>query len=168
LTVTNISDENQRLRNHLSALLAQQRQALPIVQPQTETSNGVDYANLARLQAELQAAKVVLLEKEANLDAKGSDPLRKQLIASNETLNALQAEVKSLYAVVEHLRLERETLARQNEMVLREIEGRRAVRDAVDDVGSGRSVGVERALLDVRGVVDAVVKSWGQVSSLSA
>lgn len=79
----------------------------------------------------------------------------------------LKKEVKSLHGIIDGYRVERDDLAKQRVVVQKELEARRSLRDVVDQPGvpggANGAVGVERALLDMRGWVDNAVKVWEQV-----
>jgi hypothetical protein len=177
MTVNNIQDENHRLRTRLAGLLStkpgEAAQPGSEVEAAASVPTGIDYAALARLQAELAGAKATLLERELELgkahgghQTERGDEIRAQLVRSGSDLHALQAEVKALHSVISHMRIERDGLARQRDTLGRELEARRALRDAVGEAPGGqqRAAGVERALLDLRGLVDGVIKTWDQVS----
>ena len=185
MTVNNIQEENITLRARLSRLLAAQttpgpRDLATSINPQTPTTSagtgtgtGVDYVYLSRLQSELSSAKSTLLELELELaglrgaeNSNDVDVARHLLLSHHTTLSSLQAEANSLETVIGHLRNERDELAKQTEVVGRELEARKALRGAgegAEEEQAANAVGVERALLDIRGWVDLAVKNWEQV-----
>ena len=190
--MNNIQKENDQLRQRLAAILASRPQASasastshpPDIDPTLSNAvgssgTGIDYAYLGKLQSELASAKSTLLERELELARmRGAetgdevDVLRHLLLSHNTTLTSLQAETGTLHSMIDHLRTERDELARQGRVVTRELAGRRALRDAENGMerdvaaqgGEGRIVGVERALLDIRGWMDGAAKTWDQVS----
>lgn len=175
MTVNNIQDENQRLRSRLAALLASKtdESSEPHDAAEVAAPAGIDYTTLAKLQTELATAKDTLMQRELELatlqgtsEDDGTDDLRSAYLSSSKTLQNGQYEVKALHSLIGHLRSERDGLARQRDMLSRELEARRALREvAADGTGSNsRAVGVERALLDLRGLVDGVIRNWEQVS----
>lgn len=175
MTVNNIQEENNRLRSRLSALLAPKPTEQSQASADTETMSGalVDYGQLGKLQAELAAAKATLVDRELELarikgaDDDDDDVLRRDILHQNTTLQSAQAEVKALHSVIKQLRSERDSLARQRDVVSREIEARQSLREASGETPSlstnARAAGVERALLELRGLVDGVIRSWDQV-----
>lgn len=177
MTVNNIQDENNRLRARLSALLSSKSAEQPpsTTDPDPTTTTSVDYAHLGKLQAELATAKATLIDREMELTrAQGggdedSDRLRRDVAQQTIALQISQAEVKSLHSLIKQLRSERDNLARQKDIVTREIEARRILRDASGEAPSlstnARAAGVERALLELRGMIDSVIRSWDQVST---
>lgn len=163
----------------LSSLLAVKAEAAPPA-PDAEASiasSSIDYANLAKLHAELASAKSTLLERELELSRLQStggqsgdvDDTRRALLSRTLELQAVQSEVRALHLAINHLRSEHETLARQRELVARELEARKALQGAVQDApalaAGARATSIERALLELRGIVDGVIKTWDQVSS---
>lgn len=192
MTVTNIQDENARLRARLAALLTSkpgEEEAAPAAAPaEAAVPTSIDFAGLSRLQAELMAAKATLQDRELELgkaseaetdentnangggSGSGADDARAAVLSSGTALAAVQAEVKTLHGLIAHLGRERDALARQRDTLTRELDARRMLKDAFGDVPegdgqqSGRAAGVERALLDLRSVVDGVIKTWDQVS----
>ncbi|WWD22465.1 hypothetical protein CI109_106958 [Kwoniella shandongensis] len=278
LNVANMQDENQRLRERLSALMASKQSGtssggpssiplhdeVPLLDPLLSSSapgpstspappapltgSGIDYNYVSKLINELIQAKTTVLLRSLELSRlkAGSQPteggeeevpenvkdLRTDLLGHHGKLVGLKAELESLKSMVEHLKGEKEGLAMQREKVLKELEGRRAVRDAVavaegqaqegqggqpnevteeestqsrhDEVehaeqteesvpaeggaddnaqtgqdeslrneedeghgedgvdGHGRGAGVDKALLDIRGWIDAAVQDWDQ------
>lgn len=186
MTVNNIQDENHRLRSRLSALLAAkvpeptqppaEADAVPNAVPGPVITATLDYEGLSKLQAELASAKATLSSKEVELgrlrgelnDSGQADDAQHQLLTHAASLKTSQSEVASLHALINHLRADRDSLARQRDVLSHEISARRALREFVADspsTTSSRANGVERALLELRGVVDGVVKTWEQVSS---
>lgn len=182
MTVSNIQDENNRLRARLSSLLS--------VKPDTAHASGdveaahnnvasssIDYANLAKLHSDLAEAKSTLLEKELELgrlqatDGQNGDvdETRRALLSRTTALQAVQSEVRGLHLAINHLRTEHESLSRQRDVVTRELEARRALQTSVDDIpaleAGARASSIERALLELRGIVDGVIKTWDQVSN---
>ncbi|KAL1409681.1 hypothetical protein Q8F55_003677 [Vanrija albida] len=187
MTVNNIQDENHRLRSRLSALLA--AKVPEATQPSAEAEAPVataplitatlDYEGLSKLQTELASAKTTLSSKEIELgrlrgevnDSGQGDEAQHQLVAQTASLKASQAEVASLHSLIGHLRADRDSLARQCDVLSHEISARRALREFVADAPSttsSRANGVERALLELRGLVDGVVKTWEQSSVLTS
>lgn len=177
MTVNNIQDENHRLRTRLASLLSTKpgEAAQPVSEEAVSSvPTGIDYAQLSRLQAELAAAKATLLERELELGkahgghaTERGDEIRASLLTSGTALASMQSEVKALHSVISHIRIERDNLARQRDTLSRELEARRVLRDTVNETPQGghpRAAGVERALLDLRGMVDGVIKTWDQVS----
>lgn len=179
MTVNNIQDENNRLRARLSALLASKSAEQ---QPSTGDSElvagtPVDYTHLGKLQAELASAKSTLMDREMELTRiqGGGDEdverLRRDVAQQNVALQSTQAEVKTLHSLIKQLRTERDSLARQKDVLAREIEARRILRDSSEETPSlstnARAAGVERALLELRGLIDGVIRSWDQASLTS-
>lgn len=179
MTVNNIQDENQRLRTRLSSLLASKSEDAPQVPTDVEAAGhsnpgGIDYANLAKLQSELASAKATLLEREMELArVQGEEPtgdnddVRRLLLTHATSLQTAQSEVKVLHSAISHIRMERDNLARQRDILTREVEARRSLQDATNGSPptSATATGVERALLELRGLVDNTIKSWEQVSA---
>lgn len=176
MTVNNIQDENNRLRARLSALLASRSaEQLPSTGDQ-ETTIGpsVDYTHLGKLQAELASAKSTLLDREVELARvqgagdEDSERLRRDVAQQNAALQGMQAEVKTLHSLIRQLRSERDSLARQKDILAREIDARRILRESSGEASSlstnARAAGVERALLELRGLIDGVIRSWDQAS----
>jgi len=184
MTVFNIQHENQRLRERLATLLSAKPGESSGSNSGTDNNHnsrvevssiptGIDYATLSKLQAELASAKATLLQRELELGkAQGiqqvdnaADDIRATLLTSSTALQSLQSEVKALHSLISHLRRERDDLARQRETLARELEARRLLKEAVNDTPAGnmRAAGVERALLDLRALVDGVIRSWDQV-----
>lgn len=177
MTVNNIQDENQRLRARLASLLANKPSdaAQSTGDAETPMPTGIDYTGLAKLQSELAEAKATLLQRELDLsnaqghDTEDGDGARAALLSSTASLQSVQAEVKTLQSLIAHLRSERDTFSRQRDVLSRELDARRVLRETVGEIpgGNARAAGVERALLDLRSLVDGVLKTWEQVSLLS-
>lgn len=180
MTVNNIQEENNRLRARLSTLLANKSTDTTQAQQDEDAppSGGIDYANLVKLQAELASAKATLLERELELarqqekDGQGGDntELRQVLLTHTTSLHAVQSEVKTLHMLIAHLRTERDNLSRQRDTLAREIEARRTLRNTAGETPTpalnSRASGSERALLELRGIVDGAIKSWEQVRTV--
>lgn len=176
MTVNNIQDENNRLRARLSTLLASKSAEQPPSSGDQELITGtpVDYSHLGKLQAELASAKSTLMDREMELSRiqgggdEDIEKLRRDVAQQNTALQNTQAEVKTLHALIKQLRSERDNLARQKDVLTREIEARRLLRDSSGETPSlstnARAAGVERALLELRGLIDGVIRSWDQAS----
>ncbi|KAK4684328.1 hypothetical protein P7C73_g5854, partial [Tremellales sp. Uapishka_1] len=177
LTVANIQEENNRLKAHLATLLvSKQPTSSQSPRPATD-ADGIDYTSLGKLQAELKVAKERLLMRELQLASLSANPgeagteQRKELMEKEAVLGKMGGEARSLLAVIEHLREEKQALGLRRKIVERELEARRTLGGMVDqavlDGGEKRALGVERALLDLRGWIDGAVKNWEQTSILS-
>ncbi|CAK9782271.1 hypothetical protein CC85DRAFT_282286 [Cutaneotrichosporon oleaginosum] len=180
MTVNNIQEENNRLRSRLAALVA----VKPDTQPDQETAGSasfnIDVTAVSRLQGELAAAKATLLERELELGrvsspttqaSTGSDETRRVLASRTAALQEAQAEVRALNAVINELRTEHESLIRRRDVVTRELELRRSLQDTPGEsaaLSPSRASGVERTLLELRGLVDGVIKTWEQTSMIPA
>jgi chromosome segregation ATPase len=178
MTVNNIQDENNRLRARLAALVAVKPDT---VQPDGDAANvsssSIDISTLSRLQGELAAAKATLLERELELGRMGSpatqtpadtDDTRHTLVSRTSALQEAQSEVRALNTVINELRTEHESLNRRRDVVTRELELRRSLQgspgeSAALSPANSRASGVERTLLELRGLVDGVIKTWEQV-----
>lgn len=180
MTVQNIQEENQRLRNQLQTLLASGNASnVPANESVPETSAnpdtlGLDYDLLSTLQTELESL-------EAKIQS-ASNPSA-QLAALTHTLNEKTIQADALRDTISHLKTTREAVHTEKEVLEREIQGRKILAKAREIVGEddrfeglmgvpgglggGRAVGVERALLDVRGMLDEAVRTWNQVSGVS-
>ncbi|KAL7423978.1 hypothetical protein Q5752_001563 [Cryptotrichosporon argae] len=188
MTVNNIQDENAALRARLSALLGQKPAADAAAPGGSAHAHAhaapaghaarpitVDYAALGQLQAELAAARSALLARELERaggsgdgDVSGDEETRAALVNETGRLEAARTEVRALHAVVAALKGERDGLARQRDVLARELDARRAVRAAVDDgrTDSVQGLGAERALLEIRALLDGAIKSWDQTNIL--
>lgn len=159
---------------------------------QINPSFTIDYTYLGKLQEDLKAAKSTLLQKELELarlksgsndghpitpgEATQNDALRQQLLAHSTSLVSLQSESSALSSLVNHLKSERDGLSKQREVLGKEIEARKAIQSvegggdplSMDQNGqespAGNGLGVERALLDMRGWMDQAIKAWDEVS----
>jgi hypothetical protein len=146
---------------------------------------GIDYTYLGKIQSEITASKTLLLKRQLELarlkagsgeqsaPSADLDVERHLLLSSHAQLAFLQAESDALAVVTDHIRKERSDLARQREMVVKELAARRGHREVTDapngegqgdDLEPGRSSGADKTLMEIRGWVDAAVKSWEQVS----
>lgn len=178
MTVNNIQDENNRLRARLSALLASKSAEQPpaLGEPESTAGTSVDYTHLGKLQAELASARSTLLDREMELTRiqgggdEDSERLRRDVAQQAVALQSTQAEVKTLHSLIKQLRSERDNLARQKDVLAREVEARRVLRDSSGETPSlstnARAAGVERALLELRGLIDGVIRSWDQAGLL--
>ncbi|KAL0243846.1 hypothetical protein I308_105108 [Cryptococcus tetragattii IND107] len=238
LSVANMQEENQRLRAKLQTLLASRPPDSPVepasssvdpllsssstsIIPATVTGTGIDYMYIAKLQNELTSAKAILFERclEHSRLKKGSqdfveDPQRSlkiDMVSNLTKVVGLQAEMAGLQTVLGHLNIEKDGLEQQREKVEKEVNGNKAVRDAIavarriaeqenaqralqaqnveraasvphmplenehqsalpestqqtpeGDDGNRDGAGVDKALLDIRGWIDAAVKGWDQ------
>jgi len=179
--------ENDQLRKGLATLLASRPDAAasssltdptidPILStPAPQNGTGIDYAYLSRLQTELASSKSTLLDKELELarlkgvDVNGDDldDLRHLILSHHAKLTTLDAEAKSLESTVNHLRSERDELAKQGAVIRRELDMRRAlsgIEGPEAEVGVNQAPGEDAALLDVSGWMEAAAKNWDQVS----
>lgn len=180
MTVNNIQEENNRLRARLSSLVAVKPEAVPKFDggegAPSSSSSHIDFAALTRLQVELSAAKATLLERELelgrliNLDQNQLDDVdetRRTLVARSAALQVAQSEVRALNSVINELRTEHELLNRRHEVVSRELDVRRSLHDSSADSSplstASRANGVERTLLELRSLIDGVIKTWEQV-----
>lgn len=182
MTVNNIQEENNRLRARLSSLVTVKPEAAQVADngdaSNNPSSSSIDISALARLQGELSAAKATLLERELELGRLGNsaasqngiDETRRTLMSRTAALQATQAEVRALNTVINELRTEHESLNRRREVVSRELEVRRSLQASPGDASAisaaSRSSGVERTLLELRGLVDGIIKTWEQVRLL--
>ncbi|WVQ80329.1 hypothetical protein IAT38_002434 [Cryptococcus sp. DSM 104549] len=128
---------------------------LPAASPPAVAGTGIDYTYVTKLLNELSASKSILLDKTLELsrlldgappqEASGGDRdnsdersvLRRELLAQWCRMVGIKVEGRGLEAMLRHLRGENESLGTQRQRVLRELEGRRAVRDAVAVVQGG-------------------------------
>lgn len=179
--------ENDQLRKGLATLLASRPDAAasssltdptidPILStPAPQNGTGIDYAYLSRLQTELASSKSTLLDKELELarlkgvEVNGDDldDLRHLILSHHAKLTTLDAEAKSLESTVNHLRSERDELAKQGAVIRRELDMRRAlsgIEGPEAEVGVNQAPGEDAALLDVSGWMEAAAKNWDQVS----
>lgn len=180
--MSNIQEENNRLRARLSSLISVKPEAVPTVDggdgsASNAPSSSIDIATLARLQGELSAAKTTLLDRELELgrivnsasqpQLSSTDETRRTLMSRTAALQAAQSEVRALNTVVNELRTEHESLNRRREVVSRELDVRRSLNDSPGDAAAistaSRASGIERTLLELRGLVDSVIKTWEQV-----
>lgn len=179
--MNNIQEENNRLRARLSSLVSVKPEAAQKVDSgdaaPTTSSSHIDFAALTRLQVELSAAKATLLERELELSrlssvdqvqSDGIDETRRTLVARSTALQAAQSEVRALNTVINELRTEHELLNRRHEVVSRELDVRRSLNDSSAESSplstATRANGVERTLLELRSLIDGVIKTWEQVS----
>lgn len=181
MTVNNIQEENTRLRARLAALVAVKPDTAP---PEGDvpsiSSSSIDITILSRLQGELAAAKATLLDRELELGRlsspaaqtpAGAEETRRTLVSRTAALQEAQSEVRALNTVINELRTEHESLNRRCEVVTRELELRRSLQGSPGESASlssanSRATGVERTLLELRGLVDGVIKTWEQVRPL--
>lgn len=187
ISVQHMHVENDQLRKGLATLLASRPDAAasssltdPTIDPILSTSapqngTGIDYAYLSRLQTELASSKSTLLDKELELarlkgvEVNGDDldDLRHLILSHHAKLTTLDAEAKSLESTVNHLRSERDELAKQGAVIRRELDMRRAlsgIEGPEAEVGVNQAPGEDAALLDVSGWMEAAAKNWDQVS----
>jgi hypothetical protein len=189
--VQNIQDENHRLRAQLQSLLAsanpnQAAEPTPDASASAGTNDplGLDYDTLSNLQAELSIL-------ESKIRAASQQPSA-ELAALHQTLHERTLQADTLRDLIVHLGTTRESVHTEKEILERELEGRRILgkaREIVVDaggggapdderfdgllgvpggLGGGRAVGVERALLEVRGWLDDAVRNWNQVRCVQA
>lgn len=187
ISVQHMHVENDQLRKGLATLLASRPDAAasssltdptidPILStPAPQNGTGIDYAYLSRLQTELAFSKSTLLDKELELarlkgvEVNGDDldDLRHLILSHHAKLTTLDAEAKSLESTVNHLRSERDELAKQGAVIRRELDMRRAlsgIEGPEAEVGVNQAPGEDAALLDVSGWMEAAAKNWDQVS----
>jgi len=187
ISVQHMHVENDQLRKGLATLLASRPDAAasssltdptidPILStPAPQNGTGIDYAYLSRLQTELASSKSTLLDKELELarlkgvEVNGDDldDLRHLILSHHAKLTTLDAEAKSLESTVNHLRSERDELAKQGAVIRRELDMRRAlsgIEGPEAEVGVNQAPGEDAALLDVSGWMEAAAKNWDQVS----
>ena len=187
ISVQHMHVENDQLRKGLATLLASRPDAAasssltdptidPILStPAPQNGTGIDYAYLSRLQTELASPKSTLLDKELELarlkgvEVNGDDldDLRHLILSHHAKLTTLDAEAKSLESTVNHLRSERDELAKQGAVIRRELDMRRAlsgIEGPEAEVGVNQAPGEDAALLDVSGWMEAAAKNWDQVS----
>lgn len=187
ISVQHMHVENDQLRQGLATLLASRPDAAasssltdptidPILStPAPQNGTGIDYAYLSRLQTELASSKSTLLDKELELarlkgvEVNGDDldDLRHLILSHHAKLTTLDAEAKSLESTVNHLRSERDELAKQGAVIRRELDMRRAlsgIEGPEAEVGVNQAPGEDAALLDVSGWMEAAAKNWDQVS----
>ncbi|KAK8845512.1 hypothetical protein IAR55_006227 [Kwoniella newhampshirensis] len=130
--------------------------------PAQIVGSGIDHNYVSKLINELVQAKTTVLMRSLELSSlkdgqdqeqqqqqEGDDSsvenvkeMRKDLLGSHGKLIGLRAELESLKSMVEHLKSEQEGLGVQRARVLKELEGRRAVRDAVASA-EGERTGAE-------------------------
>jgi len=187
ISVQHMHVENDQLRKGLATLLASRPDAAasssltdptidPILStPAPQNGTGIDYAYLSRLQTELASSKSTLLDKELELarlkgvEVNGDDldDLRHLILSHHAKLTTLDAEAKSLESTVNHLRSERDELAKQGAVIRRELDMRRVlsgIEGPEAEVGVNQAPGEDAALLDVSGWMEAAAKNWDQVS----
>ena len=198
-SVKDVEEENIRLRARLAALSGHSGGSEPTpdtaVPKSVETASApiedplaIDHGYLKRLQAELEAARETLLNKQIEvarlLGAEFSDEveaMRSSIFSQHGNLVTLQAETSSLDRMMGHLMKEREDINKQADLIRADIDERKngtkgqvngkahdanpqdsSAADGGDkQAGSSR---VEQALMEIRGWVDAAVREWGQVS----
>ena len=125
-----MTQENVELRAKLSALRAARGESADDIASTPvdtainavnalNTSAGIDYAYIGKLQAELVKAKTVMLDRELDLLDLTGEPSRPDLIHPRRlllehltTLSCLQDEAKSLQRMVDYLHGERDKLLR--------------------------------------------------------
>ncbi|GMK59953.1 hypothetical protein CspeluHIS016_0901700 [Cutaneotrichosporon spelunceum] len=181
MTVNNIQEENNRLRARLATLVAVKPEATPSDGDATSvSSSSIDVTTISRLQGELAAAKTTLLERDLELGRlnnpashvhAGVDETRGTLVTRTAALQEAQSEVRALHAVINELRTEHDNLSRRREVVTRELELRRSLQGSSGETAtlpadSARASGVERTLLELRGLVDGIIKTWEQSSMI--
>ncbi|BEI94942.1 uncharacterized protein CcaverHIS019_0705230 [Cutaneotrichosporon cavernicola] len=179
MTVNNIQEENNRLRARLAALVSVKPDATP-PDAVSVSSSSIDVATISRLQGELAACKATLLDRELELGhlntpaadiQAGADETRRTLVSRTATLQEAQSEVRALNTVINELRTEHDNLNRRREIVTRELELRRSLQGSPGEATAlsadhSRASGVERTLLELRGLVDGVIKTWEQSSMI--
>ncbi|BEI87171.1 hypothetical protein CcaverHIS002_0705170 [Cutaneotrichosporon cavernicola] len=171
-----VEEENNRLRARLAALVSVKPDATP-PDAVSVSSSSIDVATISRLQGELAACKATLLDRELELGhlntpaadiQAGADETRRTLVSRTATLQEAQSEVRALNTVINELRTEHDNLNRRREIVTRELELRRSLQGSPGEATAlsadhSRASGVERTLLELRGLVDGVIKTWEQV-----
>ena len=167
--VAQLSEENARLRARLAELVATRSNVIPpdlSIPPNPPSTKpldaGVDYNYLSKIQTEIHAAKVLLLEREIQVaKLRLDDP---SLGSEDEDLNTartgllrqftkhlyLQAEAGALETMINQVRTEKEEISRQADVIRRDIEHRKAFSDPSlqvqppdsSDIDGGMGVGV--------------------------
>lgn len=189
--VTELSDQNEKLRARLDKLQAERPglspnhsvlESTPLPDSSTEQPKlpEVDHRYFRKVVTNLEAHKYTLLTKEIELERfrKGEpdvemeeEPfdLRERLMRNIGNKILAEAEVKSIDHMIRNLRLEKVSLIKERDTITREVDARMAVKEinGVGEDGTGsQEDGVEKVLLQVKGWIEETLAKWADVRVL--